>query len=339
MQVRYSINGHYLKDFGIYVSESKGIADALNRKAVQKYDWAEYHGASVDLSNPKYEEREIELKCFVRGADWEQMFNNFNSIIRDQFSKGGTQRLMIEPFNYKALVYEVYVTDDVQVSKRFRNGEMFGVFSLKMKEPNPIKKVLKVTGETFSLSYDSEAETEVFWGDGTKSVFPGNVSEDKDYAFPSYQISGYSIVEQSNINPDHYQANGNYPGAQSFQFSVNAVLTVPSNLILYVIGRTENGTYELVGNTSIKSGIVGNNMLKVVLNVDISQYGKFIYKILDDQGFEVPGLTYNNPRMEQADINGEWQNMAGKNKYVVIAGNIDQLKNVSTDAEVLWTKL
>lgn len=175
-EVKYSLNGKLFKDYGVYVSESFGLMDALKRRPVKSYQWAEYHGESVDLSNPKYEAREIALNCFIVGENWQDLFNQFNFMIRDEFAKPGTQRLHIKPFGYNTLAYEVYITDEIKVDKRFRNGEMVGIFTMKLIEPNPIKKVLKASQGSISLSYESTSETEIFWGDGTKSVVAGNAS-------------------------------------------------------------------------------------------------------------------------------------------------------------------
>ena len=164
-EVRYSINGKYFKDRKVYVSDSEGLFDALKRKKINTYDWAEYHGQSVDLSNPKYEAREITLKCFVVGDNWVDMKENHDAIV-SEFQKPGTQRLLIEPFGMKPLPYEVYMEDSSPLEKTFKDGKMVGVFTLKLIEPNPIKKVLYTTSETLNLSYNSSKETEIFFVNG-----------------------------------------------------------------------------------------------------------------------------------------------------------------------------
>lgn len=174
-EVRYSVNGNYFKDFGTYISSSEGLFDALKRKPVNTYDWAEYHGSSPDLSNPRFEQREITLKGFVTGSNWEVMKSNFDAIV-SEFQKAGTQRLLIEPFGLKPLPYEVCMIDEVRLQKEFRNGRMVGTFTLKLIEPNPIKKVLSFTATLLNLSYSSPTETEIFYGDGTKDIVPGNAS-------------------------------------------------------------------------------------------------------------------------------------------------------------------
>lgn len=174
-EVRYSINGKYFKDYGVYISSSDGLFDALKRKKVNTYDWAEYHGTSIDLSSPKFEQREISLKGFVSGANWLDMKSKFDAII-SEFQKAGTQRLLIEPFGLKPLPYEVCMIDDVNLTKIFKDGKMVGVFSLKLIEPNPLKIVLKTTGTTLNLSYSCPTETEIFYGNGVKDTVSSNAS-------------------------------------------------------------------------------------------------------------------------------------------------------------------
>ena len=175
-EVRYSINGKYFKDYGIYVSSSLGLLDALKRKPIKTYDWAEYHGESLDLLNPKFEAREIVLNCFIKGNNYQQMFDNFRNVVLSEFQKSGTQRLLVEPFGYKALPFEVYMEDSSPLNKTFKDGQMVGVFTLKLIEPNPIKKVLYTTSETLNLSYNSSKETEIFFVNGEKTIAKGNVS-------------------------------------------------------------------------------------------------------------------------------------------------------------------
>lgn len=175
-EVRYSINGKYFKDYGIYVSSSLGLLDALKRKPIKTYDWHEFHGESVDLSNPKYEAREITLNCFVKGDNYQEMFENFRSVVLSEFQKSGTQRLLVEPFGYKSLPFEVYLSEEVKLDKVFSESMSVGIFSLKIVEPNPIKKVLYLAYNTLNLSYNSSKETEIFYGNGTKDLVKTNAS-------------------------------------------------------------------------------------------------------------------------------------------------------------------
>ncbi|MFP3835359.1 hypothetical protein [Chryseobacterium sp. SIMBA_028] len=333
-EVKYSLNGKSFKDFGVYVSDSLGLVGLLESKNITQYDWAEYHGIAPNLRKPKFKERTIELKCFIRGEDWEELFNSFMEFVIGEFSKSGTQRLHVEPFGFKTLPYEVFMKDEVKPEKTFSTGEMFATFSLKFIEPNPIKKVLKTTLDTFKLSYEIDSETEIFFGDGTKQTGRGNVNLMKDYSAPSYENSGLSLVSVSAVNAEYFEVYSVPEKSNAYQFSVEVTLQTPKNIKLYVIGRKLDNTYEAI--SSIYEVLPGKNMISVIHELNMSDYGKFIYKILDTYGNEIPGIEYENPRIETTEIVGEWQDMLGKEKIIIIAGNIEDMKNLQTPAEIIW---
>lgn len=337
--VKYWLNGIFFKDYGVGVSSSPGLFDILKRKPIKQYSWSEYHGTSPDLKNPRFEARAFELKCFIEGPNWKEMFNRFNSAIRDQFFKSGTQRLTIEPYGVSKLAYEVYVQDEIEIEKTFKDGRTIGVFTIKMIEPNPIKKVLRTTLDQLTLSYEINSETEIFMGDGTKQIGRGNVSFNKNYSQPSYQGSGFNLIQASGINNTFFEAYIIPEDSEVYEFTVTANLTVPENIVLYVIGRKNTGSYEAVAVSSIYEGKIGKNTISAVEQLNFDEYGKFIFKVLDDDGNEVPGITFENPRIETAEVLGEWQDMTGKEKIIIIAGNIEDLKNLQTPAEILWEKI
>lgn len=338
-EVKYSLNGKSFKDFGVYVSESIGLVGLLETKNITQYEWAEYHGIAPDLRKPKFKERTIELRCFIRGNNWEELFNNFMMFVIREFSKPGTQRLHVEPFGFKTLPYEVFMKDEVKPEKQFSADEMFATFSLKFIEPNPIKRVLKTTLDTFKLSYEINSETEIFFGDGTKQTGRGNVSLTKDYSTPSYESSGVSLVATSGVNNVYYEMYAAPSKNRTFQFSVEITLQAPKNVILYVIGRRIDNIYEAAAISVVHNAVIGKNTVSTVKELNISDYGKFIYKVLDSEGNEIPGLIFSNPRIETAEVVGEWQNMLGKEKIIIIAGNIEEMKNLQSPAETIWEKI
>lgn len=337
-EVIYSVNGKLFKEYGMYISDSEGLFDALKRKKLLAYEWPEYNGVSINLENPKFEERTIALKGFVVGDNWLDMKNKFDVIIKE-FQQPGTQRLMIEPFGIKPLLYEVFLYEDVKLTKSFREGKMVGVFSIKLVEPNPLKIVYFTDLEIVNIAFSSNYETEVFWGDGTKSIFSSNVSEIKNYAFPSYNSSGYSIISTSNVNVNYYQLGFISSSTKYYEFSVKVNIPTVKDLILYVIGKKADNTLELIAQSVEKTGAVGQNLLKVVSSVNSSNYSKIYYKVLDGDGNEIAGSSLSSPRIEKVQQMGIWQDMTEKRKYIIVAGNIEQITNLSTNAELLWTKL
>jgi hypothetical protein len=338
MGLKWSINGRDFADFGINVQESKGVLDKLKPRERNSYTWAEYHGKQIDLSKPYYESREIELQCWLKASDSNRLTENFNSFL-SLFDTKSTKRFTIEPFGNKEYAYEVLLNGPSELSKEFREGEMYGSFTLKLLEPNPIKKILKTTLDTFKLSYEIDSETEIFFGDGTKQTGRGNVSLTKDYSVPSYENSGLSLVSVSGVNDQYFEVYSVPEKSNAYQFSVEVTLQTPKNIKLYVIGRKPNNTYEAVAISAIYEGVTGKNTISVIQEVNMPDYGKFIYKVLDSDGNEIPGIEYDNPRIETAEVIGEWQNMLGKEKIIIIAGNIEDLKNLQSPAELIWEKI
>ena len=100
-EVKYSINGKYFKDYGIYVSSSLGLLDALKRKPIKTYDWAEYHGESLDLSNPKFEAREIALNCFIKGNNYQINAIRIYQVEAINISKRN-QQIFLDALKYQA---------------------------------------------------------------------------------------------------------------------------------------------------------------------------------------------------------------------------------------------
>lgn len=171
--LEYYINGFNLKeDFDIRVSSSEGILDLPKFKTPTAIDWPDYHGEIVDLDARRLQAREITLNCWIRAKkgkmEFTQKVNDFNRI----FMADGTQRLMIQIHPTKPLVYEVYSVDGINYDKRWHNGKMIGTFTLKLKEPDPVKRVLRhqrisTATATVSVGFKSAKMVTIYWGDGT----------------------------------------------------------------------------------------------------------------------------------------------------------------------------
>lgn len=378
-EVRYSVNGKYFRDWNVYVSDSEGLFDALKRKKVNSYQWAEYHGQSVDLSNPKYEAREITLKCFVVGDNWVAMKANFDALV-SEFQKSGTQRLLIEPFGLKPLPYEVYMEDSSELQKTFREGKMVGVFSLKLIEPNPIKKVLYFTGSSLNLTYNSPKETEIFYGNGLKETASGNVSL-SGKTLANRVMSGYGF-EGRNYYPDgdfskgtnHYAGGNNLksfgilstdfdgvplPWNGSKVFSIYTDVAGDTYANLSSLSKVDPGDYMLSfyyksagsinGNSSYLyiNGIpfildfpfyIDSNWHKVELPVNIASKSEVEFRM----GFNCYAPAWMNVtriKFEKGATATPYSAAPEEEKIIIIAGNVDEITGLKTNAEVLWEKL
>ena len=345
-EVRYSVNGKYFKDYGTYISSSEGLFDALKRKPVNTYDWAEYHGSSPDLSKPKFEQREITLKGFVTGANWEVMKSNFDAIL-SEFQKAGTQRLLIEPLGLKPLPYEVCMIDEVKLQKEFKKGKIVGVFTLKLIEPNPIKKVLYLTGTILNLAYNSPKETEIFYGNGLKETAKGNVSL-SGKTLANRVVSGYNFEGRNLLSNSKSEIGGGleYMG-----------IPIGEHIAKYGVSDRE-----FTMSFDLKSDIAGDFVFYSLGDYVISEANQSVttewkryshtFRIVFKQG-EGDSITYSiygtygtgkiirarNIKLELGNKATDWTPAPEDDKYIVIAGNIEEITNLTTNATVLWEKL
>lgn len=185
-QLAYLLDGVNFKDFGVYVSGSKGIIDSLKMKEPLKLDWDGYHGEAIDLSRPRMQAREITLECFIKSdggkiafvqavKDFLEQFYTPHKKQADSKSEAvaaGLHRLTIDIHPTKALVYEVYLPDGTDISKEWNDNKMVGTFTLKLKEPEPVKRVLKhfrvnENSKTVTVTLTTEKLVNIYWGDGT----------------------------------------------------------------------------------------------------------------------------------------------------------------------------
>ncbi len=186
-QLSYLIDGTDFKAWDIYVSESNGLLDRPKMKAPLKVEWDDYHGEMIDLTRKRVEAREISLNCFMKATGKMDFANKLNDFL-DVFSKDGTQRLTVDIHPTKPLVYEVYNESGVTVSKRWNDELMVGTFTLKLKEPDPVKRVVRHqrisdATKTLTITITSAKAVTIFWGDGSKSedVYGENVAVKHEY--------------------------------------------------------------------------------------------------------------------------------------------------------------
>ena len=353
-ELRYSVNGKYFKDFKVIVSDSFGLFDGLKRKKINTYDWAEYNGISPDLSNPRFEPREIILDCFVLGENWVEMKSNFDSII-NEFQKSGTQRLLVEPFNKKPMPFEVFMDDSVELDKKFKEGEMVGVFRLKLIEPNPIKKVLYFMGSTLSLSYTSPNETEIFYGNGLKDVVKTNASISgktlanrvvSDYNFTGRNYYKREMPETDGIylsQGNGFKVTGKSGGNSKIRFGG----VIKSNGIWTVSGYVRNNFAENLsfnidvcdGAMQTKSFFGNGSFVRFEFSFTVNNYSDDIYNFVDIENIANSEYIFTEFKVEKNITSTAFTVAPENEKYIIIAGNVEEITNLTTNADVLWERL
>ncbi len=200
--VEYYVDGLNFKDYGVYVSASKGVVDRLKRKDPLTVDWDSYHGEVIDLKRPRYEARTITLDCFIE-ASGKAAFLEWVNMFLALFDKSGTQRLQIDVNATKPLVYEVYSADQVSIDKRWDDDLMVGTFSLVLREPEPVKRVLKhirssEATKRVTITVTSTKLLNIYWGDGTHTfdISGTNKTVTHDYSSDGqYNIIVAGVIE------------------------------------------------------------------------------------------------------------------------------------------------
>ena len=171
-QLIYSINGKpFIDTWGIYVQESDGLLDRPAMKTPVSQDWPGHHGEVVDLDDKRVQARDITLKCWmpcVSKLDFAEKFNDFCK----QFEGNGTARLMVDIHPTRPLVYEVYLREALNVSKKWNDRLFVATFTLKVREPDPVKRIvrfLSIEGEEHNIKLNAGTGNvlTIAWGDGT----------------------------------------------------------------------------------------------------------------------------------------------------------------------------
>lgn len=172
MQVNYYIDGMNLRTlYDVFVSKSIGLLSKPKPKQPKSMQWQDYHGEVVDLGVKYYESREIQLECFTKAGSNAEMIKNFNHFM-GIFDKSGTHRLSVSVDSSEPLVYEVFLGSSIDLKKTWSGGQAVGEFTLVLREPEPVKKVLKHTrtgdgNKTVSITVTSSKLLNIYWGDGT----------------------------------------------------------------------------------------------------------------------------------------------------------------------------
>lgn len=185
--ITYCIDGVDFRNYGVYVSASKGLVGRPKIKSVESVSWDDYHGLEVDLSNQYYQAREIDLSCIMVAQNKGEFLVRMASFC-SLFDSRGLQRLSVDVLQGKPLIYMVYCTEEIAVDKEWSQADMMGVFSLKLIEPTPVKRVLRHVRSsqetrTCLINISTLKQVNIFWGDGSvdSDVWGENVSVSHNY--------------------------------------------------------------------------------------------------------------------------------------------------------------
>ncbi|WP_454060168.1 hypothetical protein [Elizabethkingia ursingii] len=329
-EVKCFLNGKNLKDFGIRVSKYDGLAGKPKPREQSTYKWPGYHGRQSDpMQKPEYEERSISLDCWIVGGEWQDMKEKFDELL-SEFDKVGTQRLIVSPFGYKPLIYNVKLSDGVELQKDFRDGQMVGVFTLKMVEENPIKKILRIESSELHISFKSGKWVDI--NTGYSSLFKkGDVTINETLPFETSD-EGNLILASTEIKK--YYETSALVDSNVKQYTYGADASGTGNYTLYAIGRNKNtNVFEVLGRQAYD--LSGPQRIGVHFSANLDLYGKLVFTLQNTGNQTLP--------MSKAVLKTGYESFDYESNinthYISLAGDIDEITDLNTNAEVLWNKL
>ena len=214
--VDYYIDNYSFRGFGIIVQESTGVVDLPKFKPPTEHDWAEYNGTIVDTEKtPRTEARQIQLKCALSAANQTDFLTKVNAF-QSVFMTKGLKRLAIILTHDVGLFFDVYMSDGLQITKRWRDSQMVGQFTVTLTEPEPRKKIIRYDSQDstpLAISFKNTEAVSVYWGDGEYSQdLYGNVSLSHTYDEPGI----YFAIIHGNIEElSEFETNGEELGANN----------------------------------------------------------------------------------------------------------------------------
>lgn len=197
--VEYYVDGKNFKDFGVYVSKSSGLVGGLAKKEALSVDYDTYHGVVVDKSRPRYKERTITLECFIE-ASGKAAFVEWANMFISQFDKAGDRRLKVEyAGETRPLVFQVDRNDATDIEKVWNDELMVGTFQLKLRECDPVKRVLRFVGiGNANIKFTSIKKVDISWGDGNydNNIFGSNITVSHNFTLNGvYDIILAGVIE------------------------------------------------------------------------------------------------------------------------------------------------
>ncbi|MCT4321782.1 phage tail family protein [Elizabethkingia anophelis] len=329
-EVKCFLNGINLKNFGVHVSKYDGLAGKTKPREQNTYKWPGYHGRQSDpMQKPEYEERNISLDCWIVGGEWQDMKEKFDELL-SEFDKAGTQRLIVSPFGYKPLIYDVKLSDGVELQKDFRDGQMVGVFTLKMVEENPIKKILRIESSELQLSFKSGKWIDV--NTGYSSLFKkGDVTINESLPFETSD-EGNLILGSTEVKK--YYETSAVVGSNVKQYTYGSDASGTGNYTLYAIARNKNtNTFEVLGRQAYD--LAGPQRIGVHFSANLNLYGKLVFTLQNTGNQTLP--------MSKAVLKTGYESFDYESNinthYISLAGDVDEITELTTNAEVLWNKL
>lgn len=185
--VNFFINNVDFKSLGIHVERIDGILDMPEHKNPLKVDWFDYSGEVVDLVRPVYGVRKFRLRCWFKAVSEDDRVDKCLTI-RETFKSPGYKYLLVE-MGSRSMPFMVYVPGEIEFEnpndKWYNQGPIFMKFDLNFEEPEPIKRVLRVNGDSVSITLTSPDLLTIAWGDNQRVTnISGTTTITHNYSSP-----------------------------------------------------------------------------------------------------------------------------------------------------------
>ncbi|MGV0854762.1 hypothetical protein ACTS9E_04100 [Empedobacter brevis] len=171
--VIYLLDQIPFKNYNVYVSDSSNLFDKPSVKENQKKDWGDEHGYDLNLNSRYYNSKTLTIECFIPAKTFKECIEKYNNFYNALDIKG-SRRLSIIADTIR-MEYQVFRQDTAENKLVYNDSDAVGTFKLKLIENMPVKRILKSTSKTTTISLKSKKNLIINWGDGTEEYTSPNV--------------------------------------------------------------------------------------------------------------------------------------------------------------------
>lgn len=195
--VVYLLDRIPFKNYNIYVSDSSNLFDKPSFKEGLRVDWKDEHGFDIDLSKRFNESKQITLDCFIPSNFFKDCIEKFNTFL-NEIDKRRSIRLSVIAGELR-LEFQLFRSDSAEIKLQYDDVTKVGLFKLKLVENMPVKRILKATNQSTTITINSPKILVINWGDGTERYTqPGNNTYTKGYL--NFQADQYFPIIMGDID-------------------------------------------------------------------------------------------------------------------------------------------
>lgn len=169
-------NGNYTNiktSYGVNVESSAGLIGRPSLKNVSSIDWQYLNGITPDLASRRYNERKIELNCWITANTKQGLIDRLNNLqkffmydelifMRVTFDNNDGQGALS---NNKGLFFMVYLDSISEPVFKWRYGRQLAKITIRLVEPCPVKRIKQLTitsGDSkATVIYDIKSNTDI----------------------------------------------------------------------------------------------------------------------------------------------------------------------------------